>query len=257
MNRIARVLVKSLRVAVFMLLPAVLAAPPFAVDARADGPRQAVSGRTAPAEAARSEVSPWSLQVRGGLLTSGDIFRLNTEISRMWTPPAGGEPFSSDKFKVTLDENAMFGLAVGYDLNPDLRLRFGADFATLDATALARIGQSVYPLLYDEITFTAYSLDLEADLMRTRHHPYLIAGLVLCSVDGKGETLDQTRGGFKLGVGFEADIAPNWALKVEAVDTMIQIDTDEHRDSLGEDILFSELGPQNLFGFTGGLLVRF
>jgi len=218
--------------------------------------RRAVSGRT-PSQEQIVRISPWSLQIRGGMMTSGDIFRVNTAVARTWTPPVGGDTFSSDKFKVTLDENFMAGMGIGYAINEDVTLRLDMDMSQLDATALARTGQTVIPVLYDEITFMTYALDIETRLMRTRNHPYLLAGLVLCTVDGKGETLDQTRTGFKLGLGFEADIAPNWAFRFEAVDTIIQVDTDEHRESLGEEILFSELGPQNLFGFSGGLLVRF
>ena len=254
MQNIARVTARSLILTV-LFVGVVLAS---GVARAQDEPvRKAVSGRTAPREQIVRDLSPWSLQIRGGMMTSGDIFRVNTEVSRNWAPPVGGDAFSSDKFKVTLDENFMVGMGIGYAINADVALRLDMDMSQLDATALARTGQTVIPVLYDEITFMTYALDIQTRLMRTRNHPYLLAGLVLCTVDGKGETLDQTRTGFKLGLGFEADMAPNWGFRFEAVDTIIQIDTDEHRESLGEEIQFSELGPQNLFGFSGGLLVRF
>ncbi len=217
----------------------------------------AVSGRTKPPRPAGAETdTPWNLQVRGGMLSGGDLFKVRTEITRTWMSPAGSA-FTSDKYTVTLDEGFLMSLGAVYELNPKLRLRCDLEWAQVDAAALARTGQTAQAYKYDEVSFVNVSFGVEAPLTSARSHPFLTAGLVVSRVSGMDDVLDRTGVGGRIGIGFEYGMNSFWSLRVEATDTFMQIETADYQDMIGDVASYNEYGSQNLFGLSGGMVVHF
>ena len=243
------------------LLPlwsAILAAgvgPAFPAAAQIDPPRP-VTGRHAPSRLGPSaadlngEAGSWSVSIGAGLLTSGDLFRIVVPdgSARNWSPPLGGT-FSAHEILVTLDEDLAVSASVGRRLGGRWRARCDLSWAEVNATAEARVGQTVELHAWERPTFLLAGLDVECQLLRTRLYPYALAGLTFTRLAAaKATALDQTRVGLRGGVGLQLDLAPEWGVRAELRDTWQQFDLTEYGDDPAfADRTFEELGPQHLF----------
>lgn len=197
-----------------------------------------------------AETGGWSLALGGGLVSSGDLFRVVTldGAPRNWQPPAGGA-FNAREFLVTLDEDLAVAAAIGWSCHPRWRARLDLSWGQMDATAEARVAQTVELFLWDRLTVTLAALSVEARLAATRLYPYALGGVALTAVSGgTDEALDQTQVGWRGGLGLHLGLDRTWGLRVELRDTWQQIETDSYnRDLATAAVRFSELGPQHLF----------
>ncbi len=214
------------------------------------------TGRHAPPPVAVTAPAPrpqgeWSWQVGGGLLTSGDLFRVIVPdgTPRNWQAPGGGR-FTSSEYLVTLDEDLLFALAVGRRLSGRWTARLDLSWAEVDATAEARVAQSVELYLWDRVAFLSGALGLECRLVRgARAFPYALAGVGVVRLDARGmAALDQTLLAPRLGFGFHLELAPGLVVRAELRDTVRQFSLGDYGaepDFAGQT--FEERGPQHLF----------
>lgn len=236
-----------------VLITIAAAAPPAAAQTE---PPRGVTGRHAPSRVVRApadwsvEAGPWSVTVGAGLLTSGDLFRLVVPdgTARLWSPPLGGT-FSAHEVLVTLDEDLAMSASVTRRLGGRWRARCDLSWAEANATAEARVGQTVELHAWERPTFLLVGLDVECQLVQARLHPYALAGLTLSRLTAARATaLDQTRVGLRAGVGLQYGFSPEWGMRAELRDTWQQFDMSDYgADPAFAGIAFEELGPQHLF----------
>jgi hypothetical protein len=231
------------------------AGPVLPAVAQTDPPRP-VTGRHAPPRAGSpavdrsGEAGAWSVAIGAGLLTSGDLFRalVPDESARIWSPPLGGA-FNAHEILVTLDEDVAVSAAVGRRLGGRWRARCDLSWAEVNATAEARVGQTVELHAWERPTFLLAGLGVECQLLHTRLYPFALAGLTFTRLAAaKATALDQTRVGLRGGVGLQLDLAPEWGLRAELRDTWQQFDLAKYGDDPAfADRTFGERGPQHLF----------
>jgi len=231
------------------------AAAAFPAAAQTAPPRP-VTGRHAPPRVGEPavdwsmEAGPWSLAIGAGLLTSGDLFRVVVPdgTPRLWSPPLGGT-FSAHEILVTLDEDLAVSATVARQLGGRWRARCDVSWGEANATAEARVGQTVELHAWERPSFLLAGLDLECQLVQARLYPYALAGLTFSRLSAaKTPALDQTRVALRGGVGLQLAFAPEWGVRAELRDTWQQFDMSEYgADPAFADYDFEELGPQHLF----------
>lgn len=220
------------------------------------------TGRSAAEETTRGSSGRWSFRAGAGVMTSGDLFEVIMPSGMMpeWIAP-DGETFHSDEFVVTLDEDLQTAVCVAFLLADAWWLRFDLSWSQANATAEARVGQTVELYRYDQLTFLLSGLTIERSLINTDDYVYVLAGAVLVDVSAaNGEGLDQTVLGWRFGMGFHHAFDERWGARFEIRDTLQQLDMGEHTPrAIGTEVVameFMELGPQHLFELTfsiGGL----
>lgn len=220
-------------------------------------PPRPVTGRHAPpprigtsTPAQGEEAGPWSVAVGAGLFTSGDLFRIIVPdgTSRLWSPPLGGT-FSAHEVLVTLDEDLAVSASVARRFGGRWRARCDLSWAQANATAEARVGQTVELHPWERPSFLLAGLDVECRLLHTRLYPYALAGLTFTRLSAtKAAALDQTRLGLRGGGGLQLALGPEWGVRAELRDTWQQFDLGEYgRDPAFAGCTFEQLGPQHLF----------
>lgn len=210
------------------------------------------TGRHAPALV---EAGPARLRVTAGagVLTSGDLFKVEV-VSRNpqpWLAPAGSQ-FNSEEYIVTLDEDLLLSASLFYRLGGQWWLRGDLSYAKLDATAEALVGQTVELHLYDQLAFLMAGLTVERPLVSTPSYPFLLAGFAWVDIKAEHDAaFDQSDLGWRFGAGYHQDFAVSWGLRLEIRDTILQIDTSEHRplnlNPLDPELKIDQYGPQHLF----------
>ncbi len=241
------------------------AGPALPAVAQTDPPRP-VTGRHAPprvgAQAAHrsGEAGPWSVSIGAGLLSSGDLFRVLVPdgSTRIWSAPLG-DAFYAHEILVTLDEDAAVSASVGRRLGGRWRVRCDVSWAEVNATALARVGQTVELQAWERPTFLLAGLGVECQLAHASLYPYALAGLTLTRLEAaKATALDQTRVGLRGGVGLQWGLTPEWGVRAELRDTWQQFDLTAYGDDpTFTDLTFRELGPQHLFELLLQTCVQF
>ena len=195
----------------------------------------------------------WWISAGAGMMTSGDLFKVtvNNGVAIPWLPPAGGE-FRSDKYTVTFDEDLDLALSLGLRFSRHLTLRGDLSWASVAATAEARVGQTVELHPYETFTFIMAALGLEARLLATPSTPYLLIGATL--VDFRADQaaeLDQTQLGARIGVGYEHALGASWTIGLEIRDTIVSLDTEDYRPEAATpsypEITYTSVTPQHLF----------
>lgn len=217
--------------------------------------REAVTGRWAPPpqEAVQRTTGRWSVSAGGGLLTSGDLFNVTATSLVQGRPPYG-----ASEFRVTLDEDLLIALSAAYRARERWSVRMELGWSRVDATAEARVGQTVVLQEYDRLTFTLVGLSAEHRLLATRLYPYLCAGAALARLSAaEAEGLTQTRLGARLGAGLQVELGPAWGARAEIRDTICQFDSDRHAGSAPGIDAYEELGPQHLFEVIVAMSVIF
>jgi len=220
-------------------------------------PTRPVTGRHAPPARPAApdavpggDAGPWSVAIGAGLFTSGDLFRVVVPdgTSRVWTPPLGGD-FSAHEILVTLDEDLAVSATVARRLGDRWRARCDLGWAEANATAEARVGQTVELRAWERPTFLLAGLGVECQLLHARLQPYALAGMTVTRLSAvRAVALDQTRIGLRGGVGLQLGFAPEWGVRAELRDTWQQFDMTEYGDDPAfEGRLFEERGPQHLF----------
>jgi hypothetical protein len=173
----------------------------------------------------------WSLAIGAGVMASGDVIkvRVNSGNDLVWRPPAGGE-FSSERFTVTLDEAVQIALSGAWRPARRLWLRGDLSWARQKAAALALVGQTVEPFLYDEWDVILAGLAVEYRLTQDRTYPYALVGGVLAVVRSRHDSaVDQDRWSLRLGAGLNHDIDRRWSLRIEVRDTLVDLDLEDYR----------------------------
>ncbi len=237
--------------AILVLVAAVL---PAAAQQRPTNP---VSGRTPVEREVMASRPAWEFSFGAGVLSGGDLFQVRSEAVRSWDPPAGA-PFNSDKYTVTLDEDLLLAMTLAYVPRPTWKLRLDLAWSEVQASAMARFGETVVVVPYDEVSFTSIGVGVEGVMADAgRFRPYLLAQALLVFVGSSGGDLDGVRPGARFGLGLQAIVGPNWSFRAELSDTVLQVDSDDHRDALEEPFEFTEYGPQHLLGATGSVSVSF
>ncbi len=232
-----------------------------------DRPERAPTGRhKAPADTSRAarsargaEWGHWSFQIGGGVLSSGDLFRVvvPSGFPRPWLAPSGAA-FNASEFLVTLDEDLLFGAAVSRALGGRWHLRADLAWAQVDATAEARISETVELHLWERLTFVTFSAGVECRLVDGQlTYPYAMGGVVLAGLSAtKSAELDQTVLAPRLGVGFQLGLRQGWCVRAEVRDTIRQFDLTSYGDSaLFEGCEFEQRGPQHLFEVLGAVRI--
>ncbi len=245
-----------------VLLVMVLLATATVAGAQSDTGRHRPAPAPTPAEAARPGAgSAWHVSLNFGLASAGDLFRARAGGSIPWEPE-GGTPFGSADFVVTLDEGLLIGAAISRDVGPWLRVRADAAFTELPMTAEARVGETVRLYEYDDLTVSAFTVALEARLIRTPSHPYLMAGVGATMAGGaQTDAYDQTVFAGRFGAGYVQMFAKSLALRFEISNTMQSLDFEDYRPPTSLPIYpaleIENLGPQNILGLTVGLQADF
>jgi hypothetical protein len=235
----------------------------IAVGMPPTGFAQSDTGRSRPASVRGDEpdVPSWWIAAGVGVATSGDLFKVEVAGGpATWLPPAGGS-FNSDRFIVTLDEDLAVAATVGYRLGSRWNLRGDVSWSRLNATAEARVGQSVLLYPYDRLSTLQLGLEAEVRLIRTPSYPYLLAGLVVVDIDAQyASELDQTVWGPRLGIGYQHAFDPVWSLRVEIRDTIVSIDTENHRTEpaagFEPDLTYERVDRQHLFELLALICVK-
>lgn len=219
-------------------------------------PPRPVTGRHAPPRVETPVADPggeagaWSVAIGAGLLTSGDLFRVVVPegSSRSWSPPLGGA-FSAHEILVTLDEDVAVCASVGRRLGGRWRVRGDLSWAEANATAEARVGQTVELHAWEKPQFLLAGLEVECQLLRARLYPFALAGLTVTHLSAaNAPALDQTLIGLRGGIGLQLGFTPEWGLRAELRDTWQQFDLAEYGTDPGfAGCAFEELGPQHLF----------
>ena len=198
------------------------------------------------------QASRWWFTAGAGVATSGDLFKVSVAGGpALWLPPAGGS-FPADLFVVTLDEDLAVAATVGYRLSSHIALRGDLSWSRLNATAEARAGQTVSLYPYERLGLLELALVAEVPLIRTPSHPYLLAGGAVVLVDAENaDELDQNVFGPRLGVGYLHAFDQRWGLRLEIRDTIVAIDTEDHRtepaSGIEPDVTYTRIEPQHLF----------
>ena len=209
--------------------------------------------RAEPVASEENTFRRWWIAAGAGVMTSGDLFKVTVDngVAIPWLPPAGGE-FRSDKFTVTFDEDLDLALSLGLRFSRHLTLRGDLSWASVAATAEARVGQTVELYLYENFTFIMAALGLEMRLLATPSTPYLLiaAALVDFRAD-QAKELDQTQLGARIGVGYEHALGANWTIGVEIRDTIVSLDTEDYRPEAATpsypEITYTPITPQHVF----------
>ncbi|MFH1845715.1 MAG: hypothetical protein ABIF77_21240 [bacterium] len=221
------------------------------------------TGRTPGEQISEEKESRWLLSAGAGIMTSGDLFKVMIPSGSLpdWLAPAGGE-FNSDEFVVTLDEDLQTALSVAYQTVGNWWLRFDFSWSQVDATAEARVGQTVELHLYERMTFLMAGLTVERPLLSTPDFPYLIAGVTMVDLNAvNAQELDQSKTALRFGVGYHHAFDSTWGGRIEIRDTFLQLDSTDHVPAArGVGLVeheFEEYGPQSLFEITVSITGRF
>jgi hypothetical protein len=245
----------------FLLVTVMLATAAAACAQSDTGRHHPVPAPTQSEVSAKVTGSTWYIGLNFGLPSGDDLFRVRAGGSTPWDPE-GGAPFGSSDFTVTLDEGFAYGVSILRDLGPWLRARADATFAQLPMTAKARVGETVRLYEYDAMSVAMFGVGFEARLTSAPSHPYLAIGVGTTVAGGvRTDAYDQTVLAARFGVGYQQVLATSLALRLEICNTMQSMDFEEYRPptSRGEypNVTVENLGPQNILGFTAGLVANF
>ncbi len=240
-----------------LLLPVVVGeADAVLADARVV---EASSVRTVPESLSDADSRPtWTFDVGGGVSAGGDLFRVRSDDDQLWTIPAGGTTFTSSRFTVTLDESAIVSLGLARRMTARGWLRIDFSWTEMNATALAKDGEFVTPVLFDSLTMARAGLTWQQRLADASFSPYVVIGLCYQDVSSKAEYLKQSGLAPKFGMGSVYSLSGAWRVRMELTDTIYQFDSSGIQDEAWPSgTVYTELGPQHLVVVELGLMIVF
>lgn len=198
---------------------------------RAEAPVQDSTSESEQAEESVGHGSPWSVAAYGGLVVGGSLFHVDVLNGSAieWTPP-GGRAFSSSSFTATLDQDFGFGISVARALGPRWSIHGDLDWAAMDITAEALLGQDGGIVLYDRYNMLTVGLGTEIKLASARTYPFAILDLVLTRLVADGDdALSNTRLGGRVGLGFQWDVDTRWSVRLAARLTAMGYDLGDYQ----------------------------
>ena len=170
-----------------------------------------------------AEVDPrasrWEIQVNGGLLGGGDLFRASNSTGEpvAWVPEDQGD-WLTHRIRVRMESSFILGMQVQRKMGELISLRGGFSYAEAEIVAEAPIEEvaEVYP--YDNVDIYIFSLGAEIRLTKeTLSYPYVGADLLVLGFSPqKSSFLSQTNFGGRLTLGYHHQFDPAWSFCFEA-----------------------------------------
>ena len=165
------------------------------------------------------KVEKWTIQLNGGLLKGGDLFRASNSTGEpvAWVPEGQGD-WLSHRIKVHFESSFALGLQLQRRLGEQFSLRAGFSYSDTKIVAEAPVEEWAQVFPYDTADIWLFSLGTEVRLTHgTLSYPYAAFDVLMVGLSPqRSGFLSQTNLGGRLALGYHHQFDPMWFFGVEA-----------------------------------------